>query len=170
MTIKNTEYTKIFRAVDMSLGKLEDISKLENLPLALKEKIHLVIQDFKNYDLNVHLPKLVELKGDILTEDQAKQIIVEATGYTKWRADLDTDQEWKKSEYFARTYGVSVKEDEIVPYMFFRKTNSRDEVFLVTMLCLPNCAYVSYDTDRADGDLGGLVKNAELESKLAQHI
>jgi hypothetical protein len=163
MSIKSSEYSKKETAYRVAVSRLKDVAALDNLPQELKDEVNVLISFFKTYDMEQHKDKGIKLTGEILSQDEVLSAVIDATGYKKWSIfkDDDFDPKWIINEF-----NLNVKEDDIVEYRVDRSTNSRNDIFMVTVICLPGCVYVGFDTGRADAYIEHLIPNADIRKEI----
>lgn len=119
------------------------------------------------------MEKLTTLSGDVLTSQEALQIIVAATKCNEWEEEKedeneDEDDNYYNSEFFAQNFQVNVT--NIQRYVFTCETDNRSDVYKVEFICLPGCAYVNLESDRASFNLQKLIKNNKLKSEIKKEI
>lgn len=163
--IKATEYSKIVSAHSSASSRLDEAAKIEHLPKALKDEVKALIKKFKDYDLAQHREKGKMLTGKMLTAEELKQIVIDASGYTKWIIDTQFDEEEPSNyQYLLDRYGVDVADkSKIVEYRISRKVNSRDDLWLVSFTVFPGHVEISYDTNRVGYGEDNLIANKDIK-------
>lgn len=167
MKIKTSDYSKKEAAHSMALHRLQDVSKINNLPQDLKTEVENLISFFKAYDMSQHKESGIKLEGKVLTEEEVLQAVIEATGYTKWSSfkEEDFNPNWIREKF-----NLDLKKEDIIEYKVERSTNSRNDVFMISVTCLPGCVNLGFDTGRADHYLDYLVQNEKLKKEIEQNF
>ena len=167
MAIKASDYSKKVKAHDIATHRLKEVSKIENLPPKLKQEVEALIKIFDSYDMTQHKDKGIKLSGDILSKEDVLKAVIDATGYTKWSVFKDEDH---CPEYIIKEFNLDIKEEDVVLYRVERSTNSRNDIFMVNVTCLPGCVYVGFDTGRADGYIEHLIPNANIKKEIEDNF
>jgi DNA gyrase/topoisomerase IV subunit A len=168
--IKTSEYSKIVQAHSNASSNLKGISETNHLPQALKDEVKALMQKFKDYDLEQHRETAKMLTGSVMTAEELQQIVVDATGYTKWKlsSDFEEDDAQQDHTHLLKHYGVDVADKRAIKmYRFTRNSNSRSDLWLISFTCFPGHAYISFDTGRVGWDAQGIVPNKDIESTVA---
>lgn len=163
--MNKSSYSKKLQDYEMSLSRLKDIKKLSHLPKELQTQVQNLITVFEKYDMNQHKDKSVELTGNILTEDEVKEIVVDASGYTKWT--VEKQEEDQDHECLKDTYGVEFDDSKAVTYLVSRQVRSRDDLWLISFTCLPGHVYLGFDTGRVGYGIEKILKNTQAMSNIA---
>ena len=167
MTVKASDYSKKVTAHNIAVSRLTDVSKIDNLPKELKMEVDVLISFFKAYDMEQHKEKGIKLTGEILTGEQVLEIVINATGYTKWSffKEEDFNPDWVREQF-----NLDVKDEEIVEYKIERSAKSRNDVWMISVVCLPGCIHVGFDTGRADYFIEHLIPNADAEKEIEKNF
>jgi predicted DNA binding CopG/RHH family protein len=144
----------------MDLNKLLNNKFLGELP-DIKEKLKNVLKDLDSIKFTDDNPKI--LSGEILDGNQIKELIVNATGYTKWKLDTTETLEPEDLDSIKKNFNVDFKENGIQKYLFSRNTNNRNALCTIIVTSLPGKIFeVALQTDRAGYGLDGLVNVKEF--------
>ena len=110
------------------------------------------------------------ISGKMLDSNDILAIIIDATGYNKWGLDETCKLDKKEIKYVTEKFGVSVKEKEIMQYRFYRSTNSRDDINMISVTALPGYNAILMDTDRADIPVDSLLTPTEMQETIQYHF
>jgi hypothetical protein len=163
MTIKTSEYSKKVNAHKTASYRLKEAAEMEHLPKELKNEVEKLIKFFATYDMTKHKDKGIKLVGDVMSKDEVLKAVIDATGYTKWSIFQEDDFNPK---WIIQKFNLDVKEEDTIQYRVDRSVNSRNDVFMVTVTCLPGHVYVGFDTDRADAYIEHLIPNANIRKEI----
>lgn len=164
MKIKSSEYSKALYAYNTTVSSLESLAKTTHLPDDLKKKIKELHIKFKAYNIAQHKEIGINLEGKILTVEEIKEIVLDATGYTRWSVYKDEDD--LDHSWLLEHFGIDVDVEKIVTYMVERNTNSRSEIFLIKVTVLPGNVYLTFDTGRAGYGIEHLVDNKDMKKNI----
>jgi hypothetical protein len=169
MTVKTSNYSKKVTAHSIAVSRLTDVSRIDNLPTELKMEVDVLISFFKAYDMGQHKDKGIKLEGDTLTKEQVLELVINATGYKKWSFFVDEEYDFNP-DWVREQFNLDVKDEDIVEYKLERSAKSRNDVWLITVVCLPGCVHLGFDTDRADHYIDHLVPNTNAEKEIEKNF
>lgn len=136
---------------------IEDILKkkiLKEVP-EIKEKLSSILFDLKSTNFQDSNVKILD--GEILNSEQIKEMIIEASGYTKWSVDQDEILGEQEIKDYKKNYNIDFEQTEIHNYVFYRSVNNRNDVNIIIVTAFPGLFNVDIQTGRAGYTLEGLV-------------
>lgn len=168
MSIKKSNYKKESTAIEILQARMENLLEdkyLDGLPIVIRKKVEEFIVEVGQYEFtNEDIIK--SLSGETAKKEEILDIIVKATGYTKWSLEEKTKLTKEDIKNIQKKYAVSFSDTEIYEYRFFRKTNSRNDVNMITVTAIPGYFQISVDTDRADFVFPDLLTSEEAIKEL----
>lgn len=163
---KNSEVEQSIYIATVRIDQILDEGYCKDLPQELKDKLMAVKEEFKNYKVEKQTSQYKSINGKVLNKDEIKELIVDATGYTKWKLDETETLEKEEIVELQDEFNVTFSEKKIYRYRYFRNTNSRNDVNMITVTALPGYNQVDIDTDRAGISLEGLVTPKEMKKQI----
>ncbi len=163
MAIKTSENGKSKKALYILGHRIDDLTKIENLPPEILEKIN----ELKKFTEDFKLPMVNsnrELKGKVYSGEEVLEIVKDVTGFTKWSIDEVTEAEDLELDWFRENFAISFDETNVKQYNMFRKCHSRDEIFLIQVITFPGHFYVSMDTGRVGFSLNDILTEKEMRA------
>lgn len=172
MSIKKSTYAKQSRAIDILHAQLNNIlsdNYFNDLPQSIREQIETFQERIKknNYETETNIQVL---NGKTATEKEILDLIVQATGYTKWVLEDTIEVKSARIEEIKKQYAVTFDTKKIVQYMFSRNVNSRDDINMITVMALPGYFKILMDTDRADVSIEELITSEEAVQKIEENL
>ena len=167
MTIKKssaTEKNQKIQRLQNEIQKLLSHKILEEAP-ELKQKIKELLTEaskikFKNIDAKM-------LEGKVATPEEILQMIMDSSGYTKWKLDNTELVSSEDLKSLKDNYNIDFKEKTINQYMFSRSTKDRNALGMIIVTALPGLFQVDLHTDRVGYSLTGLVNVKHFEQGIA---
>lgn len=163
MAIKKSESAEKRYEISIAKDKLRDLLKNETLKELsnIQLKINNIINDLDNVAFVDG--SAIKLEGKVYTGSEIRELIVEASGYTKWSKDWDEEElSFDEIEDIKMQFNVDFDLEEVKKYIYSRNTNSRDDLSMIIVTALPDYFEVELHTNRAGYGLKGLVDKAEL--------
>ena len=167
MTIKKssaTEKNQKIQRIQDEIKSLLSHKILEEAP-ELKQKIQELLKEaskikFKNIDAKM-------LEGKVATPDEILQMIIDSSGYTKWKLDNTELVSSEDLKSLKDNYNIDFKEETINQYMFSRSTRDRNSLGMIIVKALPGLFQVDLHTDRVGYSLSGLVNVKQFKQGIA---
>lgn len=167
MTIKKStaaEKNQKIQRVQAEIKNLLNHQILDEAP-ELKQKIQELLTQasnitFKNTNANM-------LEGKVATQEEILQMIIDSSGYTKWKLDNTEVISSDEVKSLKDTYNIDFKDNTISRYMFTRSTRDRNALGMIIVTVLPGLFQVDLHTDRVGYDLPGLVNVKQFEQGIA---
>lgn len=166
MAIKKSKYVVKKNGLEMISCEIKKISerKILNEFPEMKKKLQSLINDFKNISFEDNLGTI--LNGKVLDKEEIKELIIEATGYTKWEVDHIEKLSSEEIDSIKKQFNVNFKEEAIYRYGYSRKTNSRNNIHMIIIMSIPGFLDVEIHTGRAGYGLEELVNPNEFVKRL----
>ena len=167
--MQTTQFSKTKQAYERALSTIEHLTNNNDIPQALNLEIVDLLNKFKNYDITLHQEKGSLLTGAVLTAQEALKSVIDATGYNHWGLenlgeDGNTNEHMIK--HLKENYGVDFDENEFQKYNISRKTNSRNDFWLVQVYAFAGHCWFTMDTGRADMCIARVLANEELTASI----
>jgi copper chaperone CopZ len=162
MTIKQSDASIKQSNIENIKNKIQDILKenILNETKDIKEKLKNILIDLENVKFDNQNTK--KMNGKIFNSDEIKELIIEASGYTKWSLIDSEILKVADVKSYKDNYGIDFNETEIHNYVFERPVNSRNDVNLIIVTAFPDLFDVEIHTGRAGYGLDGLVNKEEF--------
>lgn len=173
MGIKKTKNSEQQYSVSILQARIDSLLRdyyLSNLPQDIKQKLQNFHDELGNYQANNDKSQYKEIKGKVLTKEEVKEIIIDASGYVRWKLEETNELEKEEIEDLQNEFGITFKEEKIYRYRYYRSTNNRNAVNMITVTALPGYNQVDIDTDRAGISLEGLVTAKEMKTQIEEQI
>lgn len=162
MAIKESEASLKNEKIEYLAERIKDILKsdiLKDIP-EIKRQIKNILKDVKNVEFNNGEPQV--LKGAVLNREEIKELIIEATGYTRWSVAQYELLSKEQIEDYKKNYNIEFEQTDIHNYVYYRSNSNRDMVNMLDVIAFPDCFAVSIHTDSAGYSLDGLVDKKEF--------
>lgn len=167
MTIKQSnasENNQKIQRVQSDFKKLLEHRILNEVP-EIKQKMQSLLEEinqvtFQNSNANM-------IDGPLATKEEILKMIIDSTGYTKWKIDDTEIVDSEQVDDLKETYNIDFKDQDINRHMFARKTNDRNALGMIIVTVLPGLFQVDLHTDRVGYDLPGLVNKEQFEQGIA---
>lgn len=160
MTVKSSEFSKKMYVYNDSLEKLRRLTQEKELPESLRSECLALHKKFLDYDMQQHADPKKSLTGNVLTREEAAEILLNTSGYIKWKGEENTSEVEDLKNHFQEEYSVNITDFKV--YEFHKSTNNRNEIYFVGFHCMPGHVSVSMSTDRVGFGSDSLIPNAEL--------
>lgn len=169
MGIKKSKNSEVEQSIYIATVRIDQLlaeGYCKDLPQELKDKLIAVKEELKAYKVDKPTSQYKTISGKILDKKEIKELIVDATGYTKWILDETETLDKEAIVELQDEFNVTFKEKKIYRYRYFRNTNSRNDVNMITVTALPGYNQVDIDTDRAGISLEGLLTPKEMKKQI----
>lgn len=167
--MKKTNYSAQLDAYESLQAKMRDALAIKNLPEEIMKELNKCSNFLSSYDMKQHdTEKKENLKGKLLTEKQVKQLVVNATGYTKWEVEELSDDDCHDKEYLKKEFGVEFNSSK--EYHVTRQSNSRSDLWLIGFTCLPGHVYITLDTGRVGWSIDKILPNDKALEELEKEL
>lgn len=167
---KNSEQEYSVRILQARLNNLLKDNYLNNLPQDIKQKLQNFHDELGNYQADNDKSQYKLICDKVLTKEEVKEIIVDASGYTCWQLEETEKLNKEEIEDLQDEFGITFKEEKIYRYRYYRSTNNRNAVNMITVTALPGYNQVDIDTDRAGISLEGLVTPKEMKTQIEEQM
>lgn len=171
MNIESSDFSKKLRDYQKAVSVLKSVQGFDNLPKDLKDQFAVFQKQVEVYDIEKHREKLITLSGPILTDIEVKNIVIEASGYTRWSIEPRSKEEYQETcQHYKNIlldyYNLDIAIEDIKVHEIARSTNSRNDIFLVQFACVPGHVYVDLHTGRVGYDLEKILPNESILERL----
>jgi hypothetical protein len=118
-------------------------------PQDLKDKVNEFISFLEKYKVENVRPKSRIAQGDFFDEEKTISDIKNKTGYI-WKTHTLNDKEMGDEGFTSKDieFNRNISTNKIKVIGFYRDANSRDELWLMRLVLMPGCAYITWATDR----------------------
>lgn len=167
MPIKKNKLSEVKYALGTANNRLEDTTKIADLPEFAIKKIQELQAELKKIDISQYQTSSIMLTGHVATQEDVFSILKEESGYTEWNL-INPFEKYDDYEFHAASfksyYGVEYNEQEVKEYMFRRDTNSRDVIRSITVTVFPEHFSVLFDTSRVTAGSNGILTLEEFKN------
>lgn len=118
----------------------------------MQDKVSEFLTYLKNYDAEKLRPKTTKLTGELFELEPIKTGIQSATGYVWSCEEMDSDDIEDNGftpEDLEHNRGVNPEKVKV--FEFHRKSKGRSELWLLRLVLMPGCAFISWNTGRVSG-------------------
>ena len=135
------------RALNETIKDLKSIMS-RNIPKEIKNELKKIIITAESCEITK--PALKTTIGEILNENEIKEIIENSTDY-KWKLKSYKDAflGYTPSNYVRDKFGYNVEDKDVKFICFERNARSRDELCGIDIICIPGFSKVDWMNDRA---------------------
>jgi len=151
-------------AIDSLNRDLKGFTYYNVLPADIQAKVKELKEFLNAYKVKEVSAVYTKLEGAILTAEQAKEMVVESSDYTKWKVSENT---LSAKDIADMKENLKVDFDNVKRYDINRNGSGTHRVL---MTCLPGRVNVMLDNSSVGWYLDGLVKNEKLVKVLSAHL